>query len=316
MGRKKGHLCKQFPLIASSAKTIHKAQGQTKAKVVVDMTTGSRPHRHYVAFSRVTSLQGLYLLNGLNGKIKVDQSVVSEMHRLRTQATCSLSFKTTNSLNGQLVLVFQNAQSLNKHFDLIKNDSTFIDADIVCFAETRLCSRDQDEEFSLRGFHSVYRNDQQTIHMKRPEHGLAIYVKTEFEVILSANKSTKSIESQIINVRKMRTNEIYTVLVVYKAPTCTVADFKSHIMSISRNDIFSKKLIIVGDFNIDICEEQNINCIEFMCQSFPCAHLLKTLPTTHGETTLDLAFTTCSNAKADITSCIWSYHHTLIVSVD
>ena len=164
MYRNKAIVRKQFPLKASSAKTIHKAQGQTKSKVIVDMTTGSRPHHHYVAFSRVTSLHGLYLLNGLNGKIKVDQSVVTEMHRMRTEAMCCLSFTPVTAFNGNIVLVFQNAQSLHKHFDLIKNDYTFLDADIVCFAETRLCSRDRDDDFSLKGFQPALRNDQQTNH--------------------------------------------------------------------------------------------------------------------------------------------------------
>ena len=67
MFRRKAIVRQQFPLKASSAKTIHKAQGQTQSRIIVDMTTGARPHQHYVAFSRVTSLQGLHILNGLRG---------------------------------------------------------------------------------------------------------------------------------------------------------------------------------------------------------------------------------------------------------
>ena len=66
MFRRKAIVRQQFPLKASSAKTIHKAQGQTKSEIVVDMISGgSRPHRHYIAFSSMTRLQGIHLQIGL-----------------------------------------------------------------------------------------------------------------------------------------------------------------------------------------------------------------------------------------------------------
>ena len=76
MFRRKAVNRQQFPLKSSSAKTIHKSQGQTKMWVIVDMASGSRPRQHYVAFSRVTTLRGLFLLNCLSGQIKVDKGVI------------------------------------------------------------------------------------------------------------------------------------------------------------------------------------------------------------------------------------------------
>ena len=152
MFRRKAVVRQQFPLKASSAKTIHKAQGQTKSCVIVDMTSGSRPHQHYVAFSRVTSLQGLYLLNGLSGQIKVDKGVVCEMERLRKEACINLSYKPVNSYDCDLVIAFQNVQSLRLHLSQVQSDKTFKDADIVCLVETRLCRNEQDIEYALEGF--------------------------------------------------------------------------------------------------------------------------------------------------------------------
>ena len=137
MFRRKAIVRQQFPLKASSAKTIHKAQGQTESRIVVDMTSGSLV-QHYVAFSRVTSLQGLYLLNGLHGHISVDKTVVREMERLRRDACVSLSYKPTSSYKCDLVTVFPNNQSLRLHFPLVRSDTTFTTADILCLAETRL----------------------------------------------------------------------------------------------------------------------------------------------------------------------------------
>ena len=106
MFRRKAVVRQQFPLKASSAKTIHKAQGQTKSCAIVDMTTGSRPHHHYVAFSRVTSLEGLHLLNGLSGNIQVDSRVVDEMNRLRTKEVVNLLYEPIRDRIPQLNVVF------------------------------------------------------------------------------------------------------------------------------------------------------------------------------------------------------------------
>ena len=134
MFRRKAVVRQQFPLKASSAKTIHKAQGQTKTQVIVDMSTGSRPHQHYVAFSRVTCLQGLHLLNGFNGQIKVDKAVIQEMERLRRDAHITLSYKPVNLNRTDLVTVFQNAQSLRLHMPLVKTDSTYTNAERNLFS--------------------------------------------------------------------------------------------------------------------------------------------------------------------------------------
>ena len=70
------------------------------------MTLGSRPHQHYVAFSRVTRLQGLHLLNGLNGQIKVDKAVIQEMERMRRDAYITLCYRPVSLNECDLVTVF------------------------------------------------------------------------------------------------------------------------------------------------------------------------------------------------------------------
>jgi len=71
----------QFPLRLAWAVTIHKAQGKTLDAAVIDL--GSRafaPGQTYVAFSRLTSLEGLYLKRPLTpADIIVDQDVVRFM---------------------------------------------------------------------------------------------------------------------------------------------------------------------------------------------------------------------------------------------
>jgi len=75
----------QFPLRLAWAVTIHKAQGKTLDAAVIDL--GPRafaPGQTYVAFSRLTSLDGLYLTRPLTpADIIVDEDVVRFMSRER-----------------------------------------------------------------------------------------------------------------------------------------------------------------------------------------------------------------------------------------
>ena len=74
-----------FPLQPAAGRSVHRAQGITLDKVVIDLTqnaTRKVPHLHYVALSRVRSMQNLYILNFNEDALKVDQQVEAEMKRL------------------------------------------------------------------------------------------------------------------------------------------------------------------------------------------------------------------------------------------
>ena len=68
---------KQFPLRPASAKTVHRSQGDTQSQIVVNLNTKRAiPHIHYVALSRVTTIEGLHITDLCEDKISIDQRYI------------------------------------------------------------------------------------------------------------------------------------------------------------------------------------------------------------------------------------------------
>ncbi|MBU4466171.1 MAG: AAA family ATPase [Actinobacteria bacterium] len=78
----------QFPLRLAWAVTIHKSQGKTYEKAIIDLGSGAfAPGQTYVALSRLTSLDGLYLSRPLRpSDIRVDPDVQRFMAGVRAAA--------------------------------------------------------------------------------------------------------------------------------------------------------------------------------------------------------------------------------------
>ena len=74
----------QFPLRLAWAFTIHKSQGKTYNSVIVNMEGGAFAHgQTYVALSRCTTLDGLYLTQPiLREDIQVDPLVTTFMEQI------------------------------------------------------------------------------------------------------------------------------------------------------------------------------------------------------------------------------------------
>ena len=79
---------KQMPIRLAWAITIHKSQGKTFEKVVIDLGRGAFAHgQTYVALSRCTTMSGLRLIRPLTQQsIIMDKRVLEFLDRLRQSA--------------------------------------------------------------------------------------------------------------------------------------------------------------------------------------------------------------------------------------
>ena len=78
---------KQFPLRLVSVKIAHRSQGDTQSQIVVNLNTNRAIlHIHYLALSRVTTIEELHIT------YLCDPRVVQEMELLRTERILKLCF--------------------------------------------------------------------------------------------------------------------------------------------------------------------------------------------------------------------------------
>ena len=88
IGKRINVIRKQFPLILAWAVTIHKVQGMTMDRIVVDMSPSKGRFQRgqaYVAFSRVKTYEGLHIIGYSRHQIQTCGKVKNEMERLRSE---------------------------------------------------------------------------------------------------------------------------------------------------------------------------------------------------------------------------------------
>ena len=138
---------KQFPLKPAAAKTIHRSQGDTETRIVVNFETRRTiPHIHYVGLSRVTTIDGLFITDLCESKIGVSDDVRTEMYRLRTEGQLSLSITPLYKASETTFKVcFLSARSLHKHIKDVRSDLNYSSTDVNIFSETRFCQFDSND---------------------------------------------------------------------------------------------------------------------------------------------------------------------------
>lgn len=122
--------------------TVHNFQSIALEKVVITfdlLKQRNYNHDHmYVAFYRVTSRNGLYLIGKFNlTTIKTDPRAMCEYKNIwkRNQL---VSISVSSLSRDSLYLILVNTRSLNKHAIGIFKDNRLLQASIFCLTDTRI----------------------------------------------------------------------------------------------------------------------------------------------------------------------------------
>ncbi|XP_062618494.1 uncharacterized protein LOC134280069 [Saccostrea cucullata] len=307
----------QFPLRLSWACTAHKVQGMTVDKVVVNLDRTFSPGQGYVALSRVTSKQGLFIetndIGSLQKKIYADPEVKSAL-----QGMPKLILPNFDASKHGITIYLHNIQSLNKHFEDLKNDIRCRNADIICLTETWLRSGQNVSSLELNGFyfHQATRGDvydecnAQVSKLRTSKGGgVAVYIKETGEEKIVSSLPVKNVEGICVKC----VSQDIVVLTIYRPISLDVSQFLlqfEKVMSYYRSQ--SQFCVCLGDFNEDAKSAGTI-------QTFMTNQGLKQMVdfnTTEGATILDHVYLSTSlHAEVKKISTYYSYHDALMVTI-
>lgn len=177
---------KQFPLTLAHAITIHKSQGQSLNKVVVHIKKKMTRELLYVALSRATSLEGLYII----GNFPIPKPIPKSSH-LRSEIkswkkrSLKTKFQFLQNNSNSLQIIYHNVQSLPQHINLIKNDEVFTTSDILFLGETWTKPTDN---FKIKNLKLLQKID--SGNSRKPK-GISLYVKkSRCKKVVSSNAYT------------------------------------------------------------------------------------------------------------------------------
>lgn len=119
--------------------------------MVVNLDRTFSPGQAYVALSKVTSKEGLYIDSNepklIQKKIYADPEVNTAVQRMPQLALPNFETPSTG-----INIYLHNIQSLSKHFNDLSKDVRCKNADIICLTETWLRSGQSVNTFEIDGF--------------------------------------------------------------------------------------------------------------------------------------------------------------------
>ena len=178
-------------------------------------------------------------------------------------------------------------------------------ADVIGFAESRLCARDQSINFALRRFNLIRLDDTGYGSLNRPPHGLTLYMKDYLEVQKLVKLQCQSYEF-IFAALHSRQKGYFQVVILYKSLKSSQRDFKTDAQCHLRPVVdLNAMLVILGDFSIQI-ECDNSQFVHFMETLFSCMQHIEEHTSDFGST-LDLIFANCQSF-CDVIEAYWSDH--------
>ena len=299
----------QFPIRVAAAKTIHRSQGQTLHSVVADFKSSFGHHMHYVALSRVTNPENLYITYFDKNAIATDTRVHTEMNRLRTMELIDIPRHLDYRIMGaNTVACFINIRSLNRHADDLAADYNYKYSFFTALAETHLMpttSLQTLENTHRYTDHNRYNYTETTTGAK---HGISCFATAPLAHV--THRNTQNMECTVARVTYPDT---ITFIVVYRYHRTAMRDFMDDLQKILEENT-EGKLVVIGDMNLNTQVPAVAHRIRTAVLEPNNLRQLKTGPTTKMGSTIDHVYTNIEDARAIVVPTYYSDHDLIKVS--
>ena len=299
-GKKFSTTREQMPLKLAWAVTIHKVQGQTTDKAVISMK-GLKKAMAYVALSRVTHLEGMYLMNYNQSKIFCHERVEENIAKMPRCDVSKANPMLDVDHNKHFIIAHHNIQSLRRHIEDLKQNTEIRKAHVICLSETWLTENSNFDSLSIEGYSLELVNSGNG-------RGVAMYIQN------SVKYTVVPLLSAECDVLAIRTHGKANLLlaIVYK-PNAT----GRKIFSTEMNNITAQIEVLdvdyslfTGDFNSNLFKED-------ILPAFKQYHQVITEPTTTKGTLLDHIYVKPKpqEFKASVLTTYYSYHSPVFISI-
>ena len=238
----------------SWACTVHKVQGKQFQEAVISFDLfkqRSWNNGHiYVALSRVTSLNGLYLTGEYNrSAIKADVRATIEYETMRKHHSMKPIDKCASVSTDSLTITLLNTRSLRKHAVDITSDEVISDSDIILLTETKIAPGDD--------IVSIYEilNDFDIVHNVSSDKFCSIACCYRNTINVNEHNCIPSISLLKLRKDSFCQNTV-NILLVYRKNNSNFDHFTysiQHLLSQEENSIH----IILGDFNANYLNHDN-----------------------------------------------------------
>ena len=151
--------------------------------LVIDVSSAFQPGMAYVMFSRVQSLDQLYIVNAMDPeKITVDDKVIQEAKRMDKVSINRNPCNWMNPNTPGLKVGSFNTRSLRKHIEDIRADPVLMQSDILFVQETWLETWEEElEQYQLEGYRAHFASQGRG-------KGLAAFVKEGVRSIIGISR--------------------------------------------------------------------------------------------------------------------------------
>ena len=311
----------QFPLTLAWAVTIHKCQGLTMDQVVVSLKGGTKLNcgQAYVAFSRVKSLSGLYIINFDEGAIKTNPAINTEMLEMRNNMLppqmkpASLGkqkpeWLTVGHLNIRYFL--EKVRDLTSRAEMEIYHAT----DVMCFTETYLTHDHNIQRFLDVNNFLQFRQDVPNVQDHQDQHGVLICASARLNPKELTLIKVDNLESKVVVIET--SNSKLVICAVYRKPSLSMNLFKNLLDELLQLLPEHVPTMILGDFNDNLISDRMSPLVRFMCKHGYKQYVSQ--PTTDNGSIIDHIYFNRDddNAIIDVHDVYYSDHDAVLLTIN